>query len=52
VYTETFVVCWRCTEEHARHLERWTAGKGRKRGPAFYDHVATLSTAPSLIPRT
>ncbi len=38
-YTATFVVCWRCTLELARWLERWTREKGARRGRPFYDHA-------------
>lgn len=37
-YTATFIVCWRCTLEFARWLERWTASKGRRAGGLrFYE---------------
>lgn len=39
VYTPTFLVCWRCTLEWARFLQRWTNMKGRRSGRCFYDHV-------------
>lgn len=38
-YTATFVVCWRCTIEACRWIERWTAGKGRRKGLSFYAHA-------------
>jgi len=42
-YTPTFVVCWRCTEEAWRWIRTFTAGKGRRRGPSFYEHVNVVS---------
>lgn len=42
-YTPTFVVCERCVREFWEWLERHTNGKGRRRGPAFYDHVNVVS---------
>lgn len=39
-YSATFVVCWRCTLDACAWVQRWTASKGRRRGPAFYEHAA------------
>ncbi len=39
VYTPTFIVCWACTLDFARWLERWTNSKGLKRGLPFYEYA-------------
>lgn len=41
-YSQTFVVCWACTLDAARWVQRWTAqkgkrGKGHVGGINFYD---------------
>jgi hypothetical protein len=41
VYSPTFVVCGPCTRVACRWIQTWTAGKGRRRGPSFYEHVRT-----------
>lgn len=38
-YSPTFVVCGPCTRQWCRWVQNWTASKGRRKGPAFYDHV-------------
>lgn len=38
-YTETFIVCGPCTRAFWAWFRQFSAGKGRRRGPAFYDHV-------------
>ena len=38
-YSEGFVVCWRCTLELCRWLERWTREKGARSGLLFYEHA-------------
>lgn len=38
-YSPTMVFCWSCTLDWARWVTAHTNGKGRRKGPAFYDHV-------------
>lgn len=38
-YTPTFLICWRCTLDWAKYIQRWTSMKGRRRGLNFYDYV-------------
>jgi hypothetical protein len=38
-YSATFVVCWACTLEFCRWLEKWTARRKRRPEPSFYEHV-------------
>lgn len=38
-YTERFVVCGPCVRVFWAWLVKHTNGKGRRKGPAFYDHV-------------
>lgn len=39
-YTETFIVCYRCTVEAWAWVRAWTSAKGRRGGRvSFYDHV-------------
>lgn len=38
-YTPTFVVCKSCTLDFWAWLQKFTNGKGRRKGLAFYDHV-------------
>ena len=39
VYSPTFIVCGPCTRAAWRWIVTFTAQKGRRRGPSFYDHV-------------
>jgi len=41
-YTPTFGSCGPCTRAFWTWFRGFAAGKGRRRGPAFYDHVAPL----------
>jgi hypothetical protein len=38
-YTATFVVCGPCTRSFWAWFRVFNANKGRRQGPAFYDHV-------------
>lgn len=38
-YSETVLACWRCTLEAWSWVRAHTNGKGRRKGPAFYEHV-------------
>lgn len=38
-YTETMITCARCTAKFWIWMLAFIAGKGRRKGPAFYDHV-------------
>ncbi len=42
-YTPTFIVCRRCTIEGWAWIRTFTAGKGRRRGSSFYEHVNVIS---------
>jgi len=42
-YTETFITCYSCTVEAWSWIRQHVAGKGRRRGPSFYDHVNVIS---------
>ena len=42
-YTETFVVCGPCVREAWAWIRQHMAGKGRRKGPAFYDHVNVIA---------
>ena len=39
VYTPTFIVCYRCTMDWAKHIQQWTNMKGRRKGLNFYEYV-------------
>lgn len=47
-YSQNFIVCGPCTREAWQWLRQFTASKGRRRGPSFYDHVNKLS-APITV---
>lgn len=42
-YTPTFIVCGPCTREAWTWIREMTASKGRRSGPAFYNHVNRVS---------
>lgn len=44
VYGPNFIVCRRCTVEAWRWIQTFTAGKGRRRGPSFYEHVNVVDS--------
>lgn len=39
VYSASFIVCGPCTRQAWRWICAHINGKGRRNGPAFYDHV-------------
>jgi hypothetical protein len=42
-YSPTFIVCWSCTKDFWHWVKGWTDRKGRRKGPAFYDHVNRIA---------
>lgn len=46
-YTARVIACWACAEEMLRWLAGWMSRKGKRRGPAFYDHVRFKADASS-----
>lgn len=38
-YTENYIVCGPCTRRVWEWIHQHTSGKGRRKGPSFYDHV-------------
>jgi hypothetical protein len=49
-YSSTFIVCYRCTVEAWAWIRQHTAGKGRRSGPSFYDHVNHVSQPIEVQP--
>jgi len=47
-YSATVMACRRCTLELCRWLHAWTGRKGKRRGPAFYDHVGGLAVVKGV----
>ena len=45
VYSATFIVCGPCTREAWAWIRQFTAGKGRRCGPSFYNHVNVVAPA-------
>lgn len=43
VYSPTFIVCGPCTREAWKWIRQFTSQKGRRKGPAFYDHVNRIA---------
>jgi len=43
VYSPSFIVCGPCTRSAWAWIRQHTAGKGRRRGPSFYDHVNVIA---------
>lgn len=43
-YTPTFIVCGPCVRDFWSWVVRHTNGKGRRKGPNFYDHVNRVIT--------
>lgn len=39
VYTPTFIICWRCTEEVWIWLRNYINGRRNNKGLFFYDYV-------------
>lgn len=52
VYSPTFIVCGPCTREAWAWIRNFTAGKGRRRGPSFYDHVNRIAPAVQVAGET
>ncbi len=50
-YASGYVACWGCTLDAWRHVKGWTNRKGRRGGPAFYDHVPQHDGAHMGDPR-
>lgn len=46
-YTERFVVCGPCTRAFWRWFLPFQKSKGRRKGPAFYDHVGLVAPVTS-----
>jgi hypothetical protein len=42
-YTATVLACGSCTRQAWTWIKGWTNQKGRRRGPAFYDHVNRIA---------
>ena len=39
VYGPRTIACYSCTVDFWQWLQKHTNGKGRRKGPCFYDHV-------------
>lgn len=50
VYSPTFIVCGPCTREAWAWIRQFTAGKGGRRGPRFYEHVNVISPRIEVSP--
>jgi hypothetical protein len=47
-YTENAVACGPCVRDAWRWIKGFTNQKGRRRGPAFYDHVNRIAAPISV----